>query len=124
METPAPLLAERAPIAGYGAGVFRIGGLEHPGSLLILPDGVYHWPIATFEDITVASLAAVLTPPSSSFLLLGTGKTQHFLSPAIRNALTSANIAFETMNTGAACRTYNLLLNERRIFAAVLVASI
>ena len=49
MQDPAMLLAERAAITGYGRGLFRIGGVEHRGSLRILPGGVYRWPVATFR---------------------------------------------------------------------------
>src|SRR5690606_2260623 len=46
MFSAAPLLTGRPPISGYGPGLFRLGGIEHRGSLLILPDGVYSWQVS------------------------------------------------------------------------------
>ncbi len=55
-----PLLPGRAPIAGYGRGVFRIGGIEHRGSLMLLPRGVFDWPIADADALTEDALSPVL----------------------------------------------------------------
>ncbi|MEM9360380.1 MAG: MTH938/NDUFAF3 family protein, partial [Pseudomonadota bacterium] len=56
------------------------------------------------------------------FLLLGTGRKQHFPTPELRAAFAEAGIGLEAMNTGAACRTYNVLLAEGRPVAAALIA--
>ena len=123
MADATPPLAARGSIAGYGRGMFRTGGLEHRGSLLILPGGVYPWPVSTFADVTLESLAAVLAEASAiGFLLLGTGAAQHFPDPALRAAFTAAGLGLDAMDTGAACRTYNLLFDEGRAFAAALIA--
>lgn len=119
---PALLFAGRAPISGYGKGVFRTGGVQHHGSLLILPEGTYAWPVAAADALSLDSLAPVLGGPSPSFLLLGTGATQIFPDPHLRAAFASAGIGLEAMDTGAACRTYNVLLGEERAFAAALIA--
>ena len=117
-----PLLAGRAPI-GYGGGVFRIGGIEHRGSLLILSRGVFAWPVADASAVNEATLAPVLDEgPAAGFLLLGTGATQVFPPRPLREAFAKAGIGLEVMDTGAACRTYNVLLAEGRIFAAALIA--
>jgi uncharacterized protein len=122
-ERPAPLLAGRAPISGYGRGLFRTGGVEHRGSLLILPDGVYPWPVASMEEVTLASFTPVLAAaPSIGFLLLGTGAAQVFPDKALRDGFAAASLGLEAMDTGAACRTYNVLLGEERVFAAALIA--
>jgi uncharacterized protein len=122
-ERPAPLLAGRAPIGGYGKGVFRTGGVQHRGSLLILPGGAYPWPVASMGEVTAESLAPVLSlGGDAGFLLLGTGATQIFPSPHLRQAFAAAGLAIEAMDTGAACRTYNVLLGEERVFAAALIA--
>jgi uncharacterized protein len=95
----------------------------HTGSLLILLDGVYAWPIRSFTDVKAANLEAVLiTKPQPELLLLGTGAAQHFPTPELHSAFTNAKIPIEAMDTGAACRTYNLLLNEGRAIVAALIA--
>lgn len=122
-EAPATLLAGRAPIGGYGRGLFRAGGVEHRGSLLILPEATLPWDVATAEGLSIDSFAPVLRlGPSVGFLLLGTGATQVFPAPEIRAVFASAGIGLEAMDTGAACRTYNVLLGEERVFAAALIA--
>jgi uncharacterized protein len=117
-----PLIAGRAPI-GYGGGVFRIGGIEHRGSLLILPGGVFDWPVADASGVTQDTLAPVLGEGATvAFLLLGTGAAQIFPARPLREAFAKAGIGLEAMDTGAACRTYNILLAEERVFAAALIA--
>jgi uncharacterized protein len=122
-DRPAPLLAGRAPIGGYGPGMFRTGGVQHRGSLLILPDGTYPWLVASMAELTLDSLAPVLAlGKNAGFLLLGTGATQIFPDPAMRQAFATAGLGLEAMDTGAACRTYNVLLGEERVFATALIA--
>lgn len=118
-----PLVEGRPPIAGYAAGLFRFGGLLHRGSLLILPRGVFAWPVPDISALTETALAPVLGEGESvGFLLLGTGAAQVFPPKALREAFAAASIGLEAMDTGAACRTYNVLLAEARIFAAALIA--
>lgn len=123
MGLPAPLLTGRAPIAGYGRGGFRLGGIDHAGSILILPDGVYAWTAENAAQLSAERLAPVLEHgPALGFLILGTGATQIFPDAALRRIFAEAGIGLEAMDTGAACRTYNILLAEERIFAAGLIA--
>jgi uncharacterized protein len=116
---------ERAPIEAYGNGGFRFAGMSHRGSILVLPDGMHAWPISapsTAADLTAALLAALerLDPPH--FLLLGTGRRQIFPEAAVVAAFTSRSIGLDAMDTGAAARTYNVLLAEQRPVMAALVA--
>lgn len=124
MLLPAPLLTGRPPISGYGRGRFRLGGLEHEGSLLILPDGVYPWPVSDPSDISDEALRPVLShDPVLDFLILGTGKAQLFPDKDLRRIFADAGVGLEAMDSGAAARTYNVLLAEERVFAAALVAN-
>lgn len=118
-----PLVLGRPPIAGYGRGLFRIGGIEHRGSVMILARGVFDWPVAEAADVTEATLVPILGEgPGTGFLLLGTGATQIFPARPLRETFAKAGIGLEAMDTGAACRTYNVLLSEERVFAAALIA--
>jgi uncharacterized protein len=117
------LLPGRPPIAGYGRGVFRIGGIEHRGSLMLLPHGVFDWPITEADTLTEDALSPALSEAGRvAFLLLGTGAAQIFPAPPLREAFAKAGMGLEAMDTGAACRTYNVLLSEERVFAAALIA--
>jgi uncharacterized protein len=113
----------RAPIDAYGNGGFRFADMSHRGSLVIVPSGIYGWDIANLSDLTpdrCALFLAELKP--ASFVLLGTGP-EHKLPPEpVRRLFADAGIGLEPMSTGAAARTYNVLLAEGRVFGAGLIA--
>jgi uncharacterized protein len=110
-----------APIDAYGNGGFRFAGMSHRGSILCLPSGIYAWePV---DPLDVASLEAALAEKDAMrVLILGTGPRQVFPASDVRRALVEAGLAVEPMDTGAACRTYNVLLSEGRSVGAALVA--
>jgi uncharacterized protein len=113
----------RAAIDAYGNGGFRFAHMSHRGSLLILPDRTMAWEVSDPAALDLEALApalGALSPPW--FLLLGTGRTQVFPPSAVRRAFIDARIGLDVMDTGAAARTYNVLLAEGRPVAAALVA--
>lgn len=113
----------QAPIDAYGNGGFRFADMSHRGSIICLPAAIIAWSATTAENLAASDLADVLTHADGiDLLLLGTGAKQVFPSPQLRSALRSAGITVEAMATGAACRTYNVLLAERRPVAAALIA--
>lgn len=110
-------------IDAYGDGGFRFAEMSHRGSILALPSGVRAWEVTAPEGITAASLAPVLAEAGAiELLLLGTGPEIRPLPAALRARLREAGIGVEAMQTGAAARTYNVLLAERRKVAAALIA--
>jgi uncharacterized protein len=120
-ETPPP--SGPLLIDGYGAGGFRISGQAHKGSILILPDRVVAWPVTDVAALSLADLAPVTAAsPTPEILLLGCGRRSAMIAPALRQALRSAGVVIDAMDTGAACRTYNVLLSEARRVAAALIA--
>lgn len=113
----------RAPIDAYGGGGFRFADMSHRGSLICLPDEIVGWALSDPNALALSDLEpvlAVLAPPG--FLILGTGASQIFPSRDIRRAFVERGIGLEPMDTGAACRTYNVLLAEDRPVAAALIA--
>lgn len=109
-------------ITGYGDGKFRIGGQDYTTSVLVFPDRTVQWVIAPGAPITLESLNVVLEEEGEiDLVLIGSGKKQFILPPMIKTALKEAGIGMEVMDTGAACRTYNVLLSEGRRVAAALV---
>jgi uncharacterized protein len=111
------------PIDAYGNGGFRFADMSHRGSILIVPSGVYAWEVADFGALEEGDFERVLAEADKiDLLLVGTGKEVAALPEAARAALRSKGIAVETMDTGAAARTYNVLLSERRMVAAALIA--
>ena len=114
---------ERAPIDAYGNGGFRFAEARHDGSLLILPSGMYSWAPGAMSGVRKASFARAFEEAGTiDFLLFGTGKTRTTPAKTLTQAFARAGIGLEVMDTGAACRTYNVLLGEGRAFAAALIA--
>jgi len=111
----------RAPVESYGNGGFRFAGMSHRGSILCVPSGIYGWdPDGVIDRIT---LARVLEEADGiEVLLVGTGREMQPLAPDLAAALREAGIVADAMSTGAAVRTFNVLLAEDRAVAAALVA--
>jgi uncharacterized protein len=113
----------QAPIDAYGNGGFRFSDMSHKGSLLCLPSGFYGWDVAAMSEVDAATLGLLLREAHAvEVLLIGTGESQVFPTPELREALGDHQIAVEAMTTGAAARTYNVLLGEQRAVAAALIA--
>ncbi len=113
----------RHSIDAYGNGGFRFADMSHRGSILALPSGIAAWPVASAAELTVEAFAPVIAEAADiKVLLVGTGLDPVFLKPEILAALRAVGIGVETMQTGAAARTYNILLGENRPAAAALVA--
>ncbi len=113
----------QAPIEAYGNGGFRFAGMSHKGSLLCLPSGVFAWTVASIGDLVPSDFSRVFADRARvSFVLLGAGPALVRPAPAVRQAFADAGIGLEIMDTGAACRTYNVLLAESRPVAAALIA--
>lgn len=113
---------ERLFIDGYGGGGFRIAGEFHAGSLLMLPDAALAWAVTEFAEATPESLAPILDRAAVELLLFGTGARMQMVPAVLRDACRAAGVVAEPMDTGAAARTYNVLLAEDRRVAAALVA--
>lgn len=113
----------RAPIDAYGNGGFRFADMSHRGSLLCLPSGIYGWEPHDPAALALGDFARVLAEAEKvEILLVGTGSEIKRLAGPLREALKAARIGADPMSTGAAVRTYNVLLAENRAVAAALVA--
>lgn len=113
----------RHPIDAYGNGGFRFADMSHRGSILVLPSGVKAWDLASPFDLTEAALAPVFEEADQiELLLLGTGRDIHPLPHGLVARFRELRIGVDTMQTGAAARTFNILLGENRRVAAALIA--
>ena len=123
MELTPQIPADRQLIQGYGAGRFRIANKIHQGSVIVLPERTLAWSATALAEATLASLAAVFAAePKVELLLIGCGARPAPLASALREGLRARGLGVELMDTGAACRTYNVLLAEERRAAAALIA--
>ena len=115
--------SERAIVDAYGDGGFRISGISHAGSVFILPDGVLAWSVTAFDDVKAGHFDPVLAQSQViDILLLGCGRHMQAVPPEVSALLKACGIAVEVMDTGAACRVYNVLVGEGRRVAAALIA--
>lgn len=113
----------RAPIDAYGNGGFRFADMSHRGSILCLPSGVHGWDMVEGQELTMELFGKVLAEAGDiEFLLVGTGLSIRPLPAELKAALRAANVSSDPMSTGAAVRTYNVMLAESRAVAAALIA--
>ncbi|MCB1784184.1 MAG: Mth938-like domain-containing protein [Alphaproteobacteria bacterium] len=111
-------------IQAYKGGRFVVSGQSFDGPLVVSPEEVLAWPTQAadisslgYDDFSLLRARAV----SFDVILLGGGGEMAFLAPALKNALMADGLRLETMDTGAACRTYNVLMAEGRRVAAALL---
>ncbi|HTV90382.1 MAG TPA: Mth938-like domain-containing protein [Stellaceae bacterium] len=121
MELAATPTTGRQAIERYGADGFCVSGVVYAGPVLVFPDRAEPW---SNPAPTVEGLAPVIAHGEIELVLIGLGRRGGPATPALRAALRAHGIGVETMETGAACRTYNLLLAEDRRVAAALLPPI
>lgn len=123
MEITPTIPEDRQVIESYGEGRFQISGARHTGSVLVFPGRTLAWDVAAMDRLSLESLAPIIeaTPPVE-ILLVGCGARLTPLTGALRAALREHGIGCDAMDTGAACRTFNVLLAESRRVAAALIA--
>ncbi len=113
----------RQIIQNYRAGGFRISGKDYSGAVIVLPERTLKWPASAPLSLSSFDALKSLSAEIDVFLV-GTGSGQEFLPPALRQSLKEQGVNIDVMDTGAACRTYNVLMAEgRRIAAALLPCS-
>ena len=113
----------RQVIQSYGEGRFQIAGTVHVGSVLVWPGRAETWPVTEAQAVTIDSLSAMAQAEEvAEILLVGCGPRFLPAPAALREELRAAGMVLEWMDTGAACRTFNVLLGEDRHVAAALIA--
>jgi len=115
--------AGRQMIESYGGGGFQVSGQRFTGSVIVGASETHSWPVTDFGAVSMESLTPVFKlDPRPDLLLIGCGSDMAIPDPALRAALKDRGVALETMASGAACRTYNVLVGEERHVAAALIA--
>jgi uncharacterized protein len=113
----------RSGIDAYGNGGFRFADMSHRGSILCLPSGIYGWEVVDGGLLDTKLFERVLAEAADiEFLLVGTGLSIRPLPSDLKAALRGANVSSDPMSTGAAVRTFNVMLAESRAVAAALIA--
>ncbi len=123
MDITPPVAADRQLIQGYGNGGFRVSGARHDGSILVLPRLTLAWPLDNIANLGIDDLTPIRDAGDAvGVLLLGCGGRGALIAPDLRAEVRTWGVVIEAMGTGAACRTYNVLLSEDRDVAAALIA--
>lgn len=119
-----PLIPEgRQIIQGYGAHGFKVSGHVYEGAVLVFPETTRAWTEAgAFDSLSEQSFADLVSVADDlDVVLLGTGAKSEFFPPKLRKTLKDKGLSVEAMDSGAACRTYNVLMAEGRRVAAALL---
>lgn len=108
-------------VTAYGPGWLEVNAQRYGHALLLQPESpVRPWAPSTFDELSAEHFEPVAAA-APEVVLLGTGATQRFPHPRLLASLAARGIGVEAMDTGAACRTYNILMAEgRRVLAALL----
>jgi uncharacterized protein len=121
MKLQADRIEGQNAISRYGPDGVIVNGAEHRRSVVVPWSGaVQPWPVDAFTALTEANFAALLAL-APELVIFGSGSRIRFVRPALLRALIERRIGVETMDTGAACRTYNVLLAEGRSVVAALL---
>lgn len=119
--TPA-IPEDRQVIDSYGPNRFKVSQVDYEGGIIVFPDKVVSWDVRAVEGLVPEDFEHVIDAGDKvDVLLIGTGRKMEFLSPALRQALRDKGVSVDFMETGAACRTYNILLADGRRVAAALM---
>ncbi len=123
MQDITPATAETAQLVqSYGPAGFRVAGVEYASSVLVSPLVTSPVAATTLETLQIDAFDRLWTlEPPLEILLIGTGATHVMLDPALRTALKARGVGVDAMATGAAARTFNVLLAEERRVAALLL---
>jgi len=119
---PTPDPSQVQIIRSYGPGHFMIGERDWREPVLVTPTATTAWSVTRAEDLSLASLDALRQAAApTELLVLGCGPRAAFIPPTVRAELKAAGLAVEVVDTGSACRIYNVLLAEGRRVAAALI---
>ena len=118
-----PLISRQSNvIQAYGADGFKISGDFYGGNVIVTIDQIVGWPAADFESLNAESFSQILPLKDVlDVIFIGTGKTFRMPPRELRDAWRDQGLRIEPMDTGAACRTYNVLMADGRRVAAALI---
>ena len=121
MKLHAERIAGTNAIARHGPDGVLVNGVQHTRSVVVPWTGlVTSWPVTRFEDLTADHFKA-LAEQAPELVIFGSGARLRFPSASLLRPLIERRIGVETMDTAAACRTYNVLLSEGRTVVAALL---
>lgn len=107
--------------SGYGDGYVLINQIRHEKNMIVFPDQlIEHWPLASVAALSHEHFDEILAR-KPEIILLGTGAQLRFPDYTLMARILQTRTGFEVMDTPAACRTYNILVEEGRQVAAAII---
>ncbi len=112
-------------IKSYAGGVFKVNNNSYPHAIIVTPDKTELWDIGDISEVSELTMAhfSLLIEKLNDLdvVLFGCGKNMVFLPPQLKSELKKSGLNMDIMDSGAACRTYNVLMAEGRRVAAILL---
>ena len=106
--------------SGYGDGYVAVNQVRYTDSMIVLPEQIVeHWPVSSINQLEMENFDPLLAV-QPEIILLGTGMSLQFPNASLIKKILARGIGFETMDTQAVCRTYNILSSEGRHVAAAI----
>jgi uncharacterized protein len=111
-------------VTGYDDAGVEINAERFAFSLIVMPEAAPRpWNVPNFESLTAAHFERI-EEDKPDVVILGTGDTQRFVHPRLIASLSARHIGVESMDSKAACRTYNVLMGEgRKVTLALIIDS-
>ncbi len=107
--------------SGYGDGYVMINQIRHEKNMIVFPDQlIEHWPVTSVSALSHEHFDEILAR-KPEIILLGTGAQLRFPDYTLMARILQTRTGFEVMDTQAACRTYNILVEEGRQVAAAII---
>ena len=121
--TPLQPSQDRQILQAYGKGGFRVSDTQWIGAVIVFPTRTVSWNVSSLADLALDVFAPVgeASDPPIELLLIGTGPRMALLPSKLQAGLRAMGFGIDIMDTGAACRTYNVLIGEERRVAAALL---
>ncbi len=124
-----PLIrSDQQVIQSYAGGVFKVSGKVYNEAIVVMPDETSLWDVDGAESVESLDIKhfepLIKKSRAIDVVLLGSGAHMAFLPRNLKNALKETGISVDIMDTGAACRTYNVLMAEGRRVACVLLPAL
>ena len=108
-------------VTRYESDHIEVNAVRYESSVIVMPEGpVEPWAIKSFKELSVQDFQKIASK-KPELVIFGSGKSLRFPKPELLKPLIEAKIGFETMNTHAACRTYNILMGEGRNVLSALI---
>lgn len=110
-------------IQSYEPGLIKVNNVDYTTPLLITPDSLEPWNIESIQALSEQQFQTIINQHNPEIIIVGTGITPTFLPASLILFVQQLKIGIESMTTAAACRTFNILLNEeRRVVAMLFIA--